>query len=150
MLTATQIGGFIGAGLAGAAYAPQISHLIRTRCSAGISRLAFGLWLLASSLVTPRAIAIHATGDMRTAKAVTGLAAPPLLSHHRFDGIRDKALRNVRRETEHAAAAACGIGAVGQLSARPFGSAADSLQCRVRVDGGAGPGMDLEVQVRPG
>ena len=60
MLTATQIGGFVGAGLAGAAYLPQISHLIRARCSAGISRLAFEIWLLASLLITARAIAIHA------------------------------------------------------------------------------------------
>jgi hypothetical protein len=60
MLIATQIGGFVGAGLAGAAYVPQISHLIRARCSAGISRLAFGVWLLASLLITARAIAIHA------------------------------------------------------------------------------------------
>jgi PQ loop repeat len=60
MLTATEIAGFAGAGLAGAAYVPQISHLIRAHCSAGISRLAFGVWLLASLLVTVRAIAIHA------------------------------------------------------------------------------------------
>ena len=50
----------VGAGLAGAAYVPQISHLIRARCSAGISRLAFAVWLLASVLTTTRAIAIHA------------------------------------------------------------------------------------------
>jgi hypothetical protein len=60
MLTVTQIGGFAGAGLAGAAYVPQISHLVRARCSAGISRLAFEAWLLASLLTTARAIAIHA------------------------------------------------------------------------------------------
>jgi len=60
MLTATEIAGFVGAGLAGAAYVPQISHLIRARCSAGISRLAFEVWLLASFLTTARAIAIHA------------------------------------------------------------------------------------------
>jgi hypothetical protein len=60
MLTATQIAGFAGAGLAGVAYLPQISHLIRARCSAGISRLAFEVWLLASLLTTARAIAIHA------------------------------------------------------------------------------------------
>ena len=59
MLTATEIAGFVGAGLAGAAYIPQISHLIRARCSAGISRLAFEVWLLASLLTTTRAIAIH-------------------------------------------------------------------------------------------
>jgi PQ loop repeat len=60
MLTATEIAGFAGAGLAGAAYVPQISHLVRARCSAGISRLAFAVWLLASLLVTVRAIAIDA------------------------------------------------------------------------------------------
>src|SRR5512135_2408613 len=60
MLTITEIAGFVGAGLAGAAYVPQISHLIRARCSAGISRLAFAVWLLASLLVAARAIAIHA------------------------------------------------------------------------------------------
>ena len=60
MLTATEIAGFAGAGLAGAAYVPQVSHLIRARCSAGISRLAFEAWLLASVLTTARAIAIHA------------------------------------------------------------------------------------------
>jgi hypothetical protein len=59
-LTATEIAGFAGAGLAGAAYVPQLSHLIRARCSAGISRLAFEVWLLASVLTTARAIAIHA------------------------------------------------------------------------------------------
>jgi len=56
----TEIVGFAGAGLAGAAYVPQISHLITARCSAGISRLAFAAWLLASVLITARAIAIHA------------------------------------------------------------------------------------------
>ena len=60
MLTATEIGGFVGAGLAGVAYVPQISHLIRARCSAGLSRLAFAVWLLASVLTTARAIAIGA------------------------------------------------------------------------------------------
>ena len=60
MLTATEIAGFAGAGLAGAAYVPQISHLVRARCSAGISRLAFEAWLLASVLTTARAIAIGA------------------------------------------------------------------------------------------
>ncbi len=60
MLTATEIAGFAGTGLAGAAYVPQISHLVRARCSAGISLLAFEVWLLASLLTTARAIAIHA------------------------------------------------------------------------------------------
>jgi hypothetical protein len=60
VLTATEIAGYVGAGLAGAAYVPQISHLIRARCSAGVSRLAFGVWLLSSFLVVARAIAVQA------------------------------------------------------------------------------------------
>lgn len=60
MLTATQIAGFIGVGLAGAAYVPQIWHLVRVHCSAGISRFAFCLWLGATLLVTTNAIATRA------------------------------------------------------------------------------------------
>ena len=60
MLTATEIAGYLGAGLAGAAYVPQITHLIRARCSAGISRLAFWVWLVASALVISRAVALKA------------------------------------------------------------------------------------------
>jgi len=56
----TQIAGFIGVGLAGLAYVPQILHLAREHCSAGISRLAFAVWLVASTLVTSHAIATHA------------------------------------------------------------------------------------------
>lgn len=61
MLRATELAGFIGAGLAGAAYVPQIWHLIRERCSAGLSRVAFATWLLASALVTTHAVAIGAS-----------------------------------------------------------------------------------------
>ena len=60
MLRATEVAGFIGAALAGGAYVPQISHLIRAHCSAGISRFAFGVWLVSSLLVTSHAIAIRA------------------------------------------------------------------------------------------
>lgn len=60
MLTATQIAAFVGVGLAGAAYVPQIWHLVRVRCSAGISRFAFSVWLGASLLVTTHAIATQA------------------------------------------------------------------------------------------
>lgn len=59
MLRATELAGFAGALLAGGAYVPQIRHLIKERCSAGISRPAFFVWLVASWLVLIRAIAIH-------------------------------------------------------------------------------------------
>ena len=60
MVRATEFAGLFGAGLAGAAYIPQISHLVREHCSAGLSRVAFGTWLVASLLVTAHAIAIGA------------------------------------------------------------------------------------------
>jgi hypothetical protein len=37
VLRATQFAGFLGAGPAGAADVPQISHLIRAHCSAGLT-----------------------------------------------------------------------------------------------------------------
>lgn len=56
----TETAGFAGAVLAGTAYMPQISHLVRARCSAGISRVAFGIWLLSSVLMLAHAVAIGA------------------------------------------------------------------------------------------
>ena len=52
--------GLSGASLAGYAYLPQIRHLVRERCSAGISRGAFSLWLLASILMTIHALLLPA------------------------------------------------------------------------------------------
>jgi uncharacterized protein with PQ loop repeat len=52
--------GLTGASLAGYAYLPQITHLIREQCSAGISRNAFAIWLLASVLMSVHAILLPA------------------------------------------------------------------------------------------
>jgi hypothetical protein len=52
--------GIVGVGLSGVAYAPQIVHLIRARCSAGVSRPAYVVWLVASILLAIKAIAIQA------------------------------------------------------------------------------------------
>jgi hypothetical protein len=57
MPEATELAGFLGAGLAGVAYIPQIWHLISAHCSAGLSRLAFATWLTAAALITVHAIA---------------------------------------------------------------------------------------------
>lgn len=51
--------GLTGALIAGYAYLPQIRHLTKEHCSAGISRSAFALWFLASVLVTINAAFIH-------------------------------------------------------------------------------------------
>lgn len=58
MLRATELAGYVGVALAASAYVPQIWHLTREHCSAGISPLAFGVWLLSSLLVTLHALAI--------------------------------------------------------------------------------------------
>jgi uncharacterized protein with PQ loop repeat len=52
--------GLAGALISGYAYLPQIKHLITERCSAGISRSAFGLWLISSILITANAVYIRA------------------------------------------------------------------------------------------
>lgn len=54
----SEIAGFAGVGISVIAYLPQIIHLIREHCSAGISPLAFCLWFIASTLVTFRAVVI--------------------------------------------------------------------------------------------
>ncbi|HCT80640.1 MAG TPA: hypothetical protein DGT23_29555 [Micromonosporaceae bacterium] len=51
--------GLTGALIAGYAYWPQIRHLTREHCSAGISRRAFALWFVSSVLVTISAVFIH-------------------------------------------------------------------------------------------
>ncbi len=52
--------GLCGASIAGYAYLPQITHLIREQCSAGISRKAFALWFAASILMTIHAVLLPA------------------------------------------------------------------------------------------
>ena len=59
VVQASEVAGFAGVGLAGAAYVPQITHLIRAHCSAGLSRIAFGVWLASSLLITTRALAVR-------------------------------------------------------------------------------------------
>ena len=56
-MSLTELAGYAGAGLGGAAYAPQISHMVRERCVAGISKPAFLVWFVASGLVLVHAIA---------------------------------------------------------------------------------------------
>jgi uncharacterized protein with PQ loop repeat len=51
--------GLTGAAIAGYAYVPQITHLIKERCSAGISRTVFALWFVSSVLVTISALFIQ-------------------------------------------------------------------------------------------
>ena len=59
-MSGSELIGLAGAALAGYAYLPQITHLIRERCSSGLSERAFALWLVASLLMTVHAVTIRA------------------------------------------------------------------------------------------
>lgn len=52
--------GMSGALIAAYAYFPQIRHLVKEHCSAGISGRAYALWFVSSILVTVNAFAIDA------------------------------------------------------------------------------------------
>ena len=58
-MTTTQILGFVGTGLVIVGYVPQIVHLIKQRCTAGISVAAFSLWCAASLLFLIHAAVIR-------------------------------------------------------------------------------------------
>ncbi len=57
-MTISQILGFVGTGLVIVGYIPQIVHLIKERCTAGISITAFSLWCAASFLFLVHAATI--------------------------------------------------------------------------------------------
>jgi uncharacterized protein with PQ loop repeat len=58
-MTFSELIGLSGAALAAYAYLPQIAHLIREHCSAGLSERAFALWLASSVLMTTHALTIN-------------------------------------------------------------------------------------------
>ena len=55
-MISSQIFGFVGTGLVIVGYFPQVFHMVKERCTAGISIPAFALWCAASFLFL-----IHAT-----------------------------------------------------------------------------------------
>jgi uncharacterized protein with PQ loop repeat len=58
-MTTSQILGFAGTVLVIGGYIPQIVHLIKERCTAGMSIPAFSLWCAASCLFLIHAAMIH-------------------------------------------------------------------------------------------
>lgn len=55
---AFRIAGFVGTLVVAAAYVPQIVHLAREHCSAGVSLPAWLLWLLGSVLIFAHALVV--------------------------------------------------------------------------------------------
>jgi uncharacterized protein with PQ loop repeat len=58
-MSTSQILGAVGTALVVVGYVPQIGHLMRQHCTAGISILAFSLWCLASLLFLVHAAVIR-------------------------------------------------------------------------------------------
>jgi uncharacterized protein with PQ loop repeat len=79
--------GLSGASLAGYAYLPQIRHLIHEQCSAGISRGAFSLWLLASVLMTIHAVLLPAVVFMVLGGIQIGAIGVILFFSARYRGL---------------------------------------------------------------
>jgi len=59
MADATGLAGFAGTLLVIVAYVPQVHHLIKERCTGGISLRAYTLWLAAAVLLLLHAIGIR-------------------------------------------------------------------------------------------
>ena len=55
----SQLFGFTGTVIVAVAYVPQIGHLWKEHCSAGISRKAYGLWFVASLFFLVHALMIR-------------------------------------------------------------------------------------------
>jgi uncharacterized protein with PQ loop repeat len=58
-MTTSQLLGAVATAVVVAGYVPQLAHLIRQRCTAGMSVPAFSLWCLASLLFLINAVIIY-------------------------------------------------------------------------------------------
>ena len=58
MKQVSQILGFLGTISVAIGYLPQICHLVRERCSAGVSIVAWQIWLIASFLIFSHAFEV--------------------------------------------------------------------------------------------
>ena len=58
MIQVTQILGFIGTIIVAAGYLPQIIHIAKEGCSAGVSVRAWACWLIASLMMLSHALAL--------------------------------------------------------------------------------------------
>lgn len=68
-----QVLGFLGVAISVAAYVPQVVHLWREGCSAGVSSRAWAMWLVSSVLIL--ALALHQREPVFIALQVINLAS---------------------------------------------------------------------------
>jgi lipid-A-disaccharide synthase-like uncharacterized protein len=65
--------GVAGIAISVMAYVPQVVHLVRERCSAGVSRRAWAMWVLGSVLVGT--LAVHRTDHVFILRQISTLTA---------------------------------------------------------------------------
>jgi lipid-A-disaccharide synthase-like uncharacterized protein len=79
--------GLFGIALSMLAYLPQVVHLAREHCSAGISRRAWAMWLLSSVLIG--AVALHRHDPVFILLQFSSLTAAAIILSlaHRYRGM---------------------------------------------------------------
>ena len=79
--------GVAGIGLSMLAYLPQVVHLARERCSAGVSRRAWAMWLVSSVLIGTLALHRHDPVFILLQVSSLASAAVILALAHRYRGL---------------------------------------------------------------
>jgi lipid-A-disaccharide synthase-like uncharacterized protein len=79
--------GVVGIATSVLAYLPQVAHLAREHCSAGVSRRAWAMWLLSSVLIG--AFAVHRQDPVFVLLQVSSLTSATiiLVLAHRYRGL---------------------------------------------------------------
>ena len=84
MRSGFELVGIVGIAISMLAYLPQVVHLAREQCSAGVSRRAWSMWLLSSVLIG--ALALHRRDPVFILLELSSLtaAAVILVLAHRY------------------------------------------------------------------
>lgn len=79
--------GLVGIALSMLAYLPQVVHLAREHCSAGISRRAWAMWLLSSLLIG--ALAVHRHDPVFVLLQISSMTSAAIILSlaHRYRGL---------------------------------------------------------------
>jgi uncharacterized protein with PQ loop repeat len=87
MKSVFEVLGMVGIGLSVVAYLPQMTHLAREHCSAGISIRAWRMWLASSLLVGTLALYRHDYVFISLAATSLGSSATILFMARRYRGM---------------------------------------------------------------
>jgi lipid-A-disaccharide synthase-like uncharacterized protein len=96
--TVFELLGFVGIAIGVLAYVPQVAHLVREHCSAGVSGGAWAMWLTSSMLIG--ALALHRHDPVFIALQASSLSstAAILILAHRYRGMVCESHAHLRSE----------------------------------------------------